>query len=58
MTLARLKITVDVRLQTQSALYETSYEKLTAGKLNIGRQKLVQIYFDRIIKEMGQVSPG
>ena len=54
MTLARLKITVDVRLQTQSALYETSYERLTAGKLNIGRQKLVQIYFDRIIKEMGQ----
>ena len=49
---------VDVRLQTQSALYETSYDKLTVGKLNVGRQKLVQIYFERIIKEMGQVSPG
>lgn len=51
-TLAELRLAMETRLSTQCALYEITYESLLEGKLNAGRQKLVQIYFERLIKDM------
>ena len=41
LSLAELRFIMEVRLQTQASLCETSYELITHGLLNAGRQKLV-----------------
>lgn len=51
LTFSELKFAMEVRLQTQSQLLETSFDLFTEGMLNSGRQKLVQIYFERLVKE-------
>ena len=51
LTLAELRYAMDVRLSTQCALYEISYEGLIGGRLNPGREKLVQIYFERLLRD-------
>ena len=56
LTLAELRLAMESRLKTQCALYEISYESLLEGKLNSGRQKLVQIYFERLIKDLANTT--
>ncbi len=51
LTFSELKFAMDVRLQTQSSLLETSFDIFMDGKLNPGRDKLVQIYFERLVKD-------
>lgn len=55
-TLAELRLAMETRLQTQCALYEITFESLMEGKLKAGSLKLVQIYFERLIKDMANTS--
>jgi len=56
LTLAELKLTMDVRLLTQSQLLETSFDKLVESKLLPGRLKLVLIYYDRLLKDLERLN--
>ena len=49
--MAELKLAIQVRLRTECALNKITFENLAAPNLNTGRLKLVQIYFERLVRE-------
>ena len=52
--MAELRLVIDGRLKACCSEKDITFEGLVEDKLNQGRLKLVQIYYERLMKEQNQ----
>ena len=52
--MAELRLAIDGRLKSDCSEKDITFEGLVEDKLNQGRLKLVQIYYERLMKEQSQ----